>query len=369
MKNWQNNIDISGATAHHNLFNSGVVALLKESLNSSDTTILQDMYQGSFKCGYKNLIKKIKSLGGKEIFKSHFHSNTQSSVFFFPKGVVIMYHNSDTDMTIQFCMADDNDFKKLSNFLEKNYYSEVNSNTVYVITSGMAGSLNLTEVGIGAQKLERNNYSTKVLKSFDKIISDLCSKSPSGRISILEGPPGTGKTFLIKGILFDAPDAICVMVPSNMIGELGGPSLLPVLMQAKQYGNNNSPIILILEDADIALRDRKDTDFGTISTLLNLGDGILGGLLDLRILATTNANELEMDKAIIRSGRLSQRMTVGELAAKHANRVLGNLLGKKVNKFKKPTILADVYKEAKKLGWTPPQIEQGSSWADDRPLL
>ncbi len=266
-------------------------------------------------------------------------------------------------MNVVLAMGDRKKFEKLNNFLADNFYNEVDSNYVFVITNGPNG-LRLTEVGIGAQKLERDNYDEEVLESFDKIIVDLKSKSPTGRISILEGPPGTGKTYLIKGILHDAPAATCVIIPAQMIGQLGGPALLPVLMQAKGYGEETSPVILILEDADSALRDRDKTDFSTISTLLNLGDGILGGLLDLRILATTNASELEMDPAVIRSGRLSQRMTVGELAAKHANKVLSRLVGKKASKFKQPTILADVYKEAKGNGWTPDVLSEEEATED-----
>ena len=88
----------------------------------------------------------------------------------------------------------------------------------------------------------------------------------------------------------------------------------------------NGPIALVLEDADRCLVTRGENNINSIQSLLNLGDGILGSLLDLRIIATTNAKKLEMEAAILRPGRLSKRLEVGALDLDTARGVFRRLL-------------------------------------------
>lgn len=68
--------------------------------------------------------------------------------------------------------------------------------------------------------------------------------------------------------------------------------------------------VLVVEDAEkyIAMRDRVTTQSNllqedTLSTLLNLGDGMLGQGLKIRIIFTTNASDKNIDPAVTRPGR------------------------------------------------------------------
>jgi hypothetical protein len=56
----------------------------------------------------------------------------------------------------------------------------------------------------------------------------------------------------------------------------------------------NCPILFIIEDADDCLVPRGSGNVSTISSLLNYTDGIFGSMLDLRIIATTNAEKMEI---------------------------------------------------------------------------
>jgi ATP-dependent 26S proteasome regulatory subunit len=107
---------------------------------------------------------------------------------------------------------------------------------------------------------------------------------------------------------------------------------------------------------------RASENINSIQSLLNLGDGILGSLLDLRIVATTNADELKMEAAILRPGRLSRMLEVGFLDPKTAQGVFHRLIpGAKLpeklldikgREFK--VTLAEVYSLARQSGWEPP---------------
>jgi hypothetical protein len=177
----------------------------------------------------------------------------------------------------------------------------------------------------------------------------------------------TGKTYLVRSILSDAPKTAYVLVPANLIESLGSPEILPALTQAKR--EFEGPIMLIIEDADYALVQRGEKNMNAISSMLNLGDGILGSILDVRILATTNAEKLQMDPATQRPGRLCRHIEVGVLPPANATAALSRLLGKAVRPFTEPVTLAQVYAAARAQGWMPPPKAKNTAGKYARPEL
>jgi len=222
---------------------------------------------------------------------------------------------------------------------------------VFALAAGMGG-YQLSRIGAAGTPLERGNYTPDILARYDHVVADLKADSPCGRLVIMSGIPGGGKTFIARALLADVPNAAFVVVPPHLVKDLGSPELIPALVQAKNYGSDG-PIVLVLEDADKVLVNREAGDMAAISSLLNLGDGILGGVIDARILATTNASTLEMDPATRRAGRLCSYMSVGELEPGHATQILRRLTGKEIKANKKVS-LAQVYYAARKHGWVPP---------------
>ena len=169
----------------------------------------------------------------------------------------------------------------------------------------------------------------------------------------------TGKTHIIRSLLLNVPGAMFVLVPPDMVSSLSGPELLPLLLTQKQSLALNGPIILLLEDADKCLVTRQSDNINSIQSLLNLGDGILGSLLDLRIIATTNAKKIEIEPAILRPGRLSKRVEVNALDAATACKIYEHLLPESESNLdsKFPSFakfsLAHIYSVAREDGWIP----------------
>jgi len=229
-------------------------------------------------------------------------------------------------------------------------------------------------MGIGGQPLERGNYEDDVLKGFDRIVSDLSSSTPAGRVSILDGKPGGGKTFLVRGLLDAVKDVIFVIVPSNLVQELAQPGMIPALVKLHQ-SRGQRPMVFLIEDADECLAPRMGDNMSSVSAVLNLGDGILGQLLDVRIVATTNARHQDVDEAIKRPGRLSAMIHVGLLSPEKAGEVYQRLTGKppylfELDKmvgplFKGKTSLAEVYQLARDSGWIPPPKERKMGFGVD----
>jgi ATP-dependent 26S proteasome regulatory subunit len=174
--------------------------------------------------------------------------------------------------------------------------------------------------------------------------------NPCGRLVVMDGPPGTGKSYAIRA-LAKAVDATFVAVAPSLVGSLSGPDLVPVLLQQKRQGR---PVVLVMEDADHALAVRTRGDLHQLSELLNIGDGLLGDLVDLRIVATTNAERDDLDPAVVRPGRLCRRVSMGYLPPDLYEKVYKRLTGKRWRKLV-PTkhTLADVYRVARDEGWRP----------------
>jgi hypothetical protein len=223
---------------------------------------------------------------------------------------------------------------------------------VFALAQGAMGGYNLKRIGAAGTPIERGNYTAGVLKQYDHVVADLKADSPCGRLVIMAGMPGSGKTFLARSLLADVPSAAFIVVPPHLVKDLGSPELIPALVSAKDHGFDG-PIVLVLEDADSVLVQRQAGDMAAISSLLNLGDGILGGVLDARILATTNAAKLDMDEATRRKGRLCQYMSVEALSAEHASQVISRLAQKSIT-ANRPVTLAEIYHAARDFGWTPP---------------
>lgn len=243
------------------------------------------------------------------------------------------------------------DGEKVQKFLQASdeFLGDTKRNTVYVLSSSMDGFY-LSAIGTLDSPIVRDNYEDEVLSGFDFVTKDLNSPKPFGRLTIVNGPPGTGKTYLIRGIVNELKNSTVVLIPPKMISEIDGPSLVPVFVSHKR--KNQNPITLIIEDADACLAPRMSDNISSISSLLNHSDGIIGSMLDLKIIATTNQSNIEFDEALTRAGRLSRHIEVKELSAEKANQIYKRLVGDKYNNFEftGPTILADIYAEAKALG-------------------
>lgn len=195
---------------------------------------------------------------------------------------------------------------------------------------------------IGAVKggLIRTNYPATILAQFDRVTEQLRAEIPSGRLVLMEGEPGTGKTHLVRALIVEmAQDCKCILVPPNVMADLAGPAFLDALMNAR-----GRRIVLILEDADDCLiaREKNAAAKASLASLLNMSDGILGSALDLCIVAATNQKFDNLDRAVLRPGRLLQRMSVGALSPDEASACFAALTGR-TRAYDAPTTLAQVY--------------------------
>jgi len=152
---------------------------------------------------------------------------------------------------------------------------------------------------------------------------------PHRRGYLLEGPPGCGKSSLIRVVAseFNLP-LCCVQLKSSRVGEGG----IEALLQKAPEG-----AIIFIEDIDcceqggvasrtgksdssVAASDGKpDPERVTMSELLNAIDG-LGAQTGRLLFLTTNHPE-RLDEALVRDGRIDRRYHLGKANQQMAKRI------------------------------------------------
>lgn len=185
------------------------------------------------------------------------------------------------------------------------------------------------------------NYGTGFTKVHIQIMEKL-NRRRAG-LMLLHGHTGSGKSFYIK-YLTSLIDRDFIFIPISMVGLLSTPEFLRILM-------DNAEAVIILEDAEQALQSRDEDVYNssTVSTLLNLSDGIMGTLLNITIIATFNADKATVDKALLRRGRLLQDHEFTKLSVEDGRRLASHL--KRDLQISEPISLADIYNATEDTGY------------------
>lgn len=206
------------------------------------------------------------------------------------------------------------------------------------------GSSQFTQAGFSSTPFIAANYPESIASGFPVVVRALTDKDPVGRLTILSGETGSGKTYFIRGLVDAVANGFFVFVSTNMINTLVGPELITAFLNHKnEIGGGSEPLILIVEDADSCMK-RNPESMNALSSLLNISDGLLAECLDIRVIATTNAQTLEIADALLRSGRLVKHLKFDELSPGHADDVYQRLSGESLAKHeRKDLLLADVY--------------------------
>lgn len=138
------------------------------------------------------------------------------------------------------------------------------------------------------------NYNDDFLPVYHDIANFLNS-SGSG-LALIYGTCGTGKTSLIRHLCSNIPKNY-VIVPNAIASRLGDPEFISFLTSC--HGN-----VFILEDCEQLLMDREDNSWNNaISTILNMADGLLSDIVNIKFICTFNSNIDKIDPALLRKGR------------------------------------------------------------------
>jgi SpoVK/Ycf46/Vps4 family AAA+-type ATPase len=165
----------------------------------------------------------------------------------------------------------------------------------------------------------------------DLIRKRLSQKNDKG-IVLLHGLPGTGKTTYLRYLVGKIKKRVLFLSPS-VADNLMNPDFIELLI-------DNPNTVLIIEDAENIIKDRRYNEGSSVSNLLNISDGLLADFLNVQLICTFNSSLTMIDSALMRKGRLIAKYEFGKLSVTKAQQ-LSNHFGFD-NIIDKPMTIAEI---------------------------
>lgn len=344
-------------------FLDAVAAALMNNSNASDSSIHDGLYSGVFQGNIEEETAARNALfeGGRIVLT--FNNNDYGDLYhyvLYDYGGLFFSRDRDGGVTFRArCLRGDKAWEARIAAFRKDFPKpsgdaaiRAHSQRVYALFQVKDG---MCVKGLGKvhSPFEPSNYEEHVADAFERSVVDLQTSNPVGRFTILDGPPGSGKSYYLRGLVERVRGAVFIYVPAHLVSGMEDPNFLPVLFEKAE--ETQLPIILVLEDADAVIAKRMGDNMSAISTLLNLTDGVFGEMLDIRVIATTNQRKMDIDEALTRSMRLSQHVHISAPSEARVRRILVRLLGADNVPAVLPELLSlgEVYGFARDNGWMP----------------
>jgi hypothetical protein len=187
---------------------------------------------------------------------------------------------------------------------------------------------------------------------FEKVHEDILKfvEEKGTGLALLYGTRGSGKSSYLRHIISNTNKKY-LLVTNAIAAHLAEPDFISFLLSQRDS-------IFILEDCEQILAERENNIFGgAIANILNMSDGLLSDIFNIKFICTFNTNIDKIDKALLRKGRCKINYEFKELAADKVEK-LAKKLKINISEYKAMT-LADIYnfseevkeKKTKKIGF------------------
>lgn len=172
------------------------------------------------------------------------------------------------------------------------------------------------------------NYNDDFKDAYNKLCNIIEEDDKPGLV-LFYGEPGTGKSTVLKHLISKYPDKDFIFIDDQLLMNASPEKLLTYFLESQNT-------VFILEDCEKALTSRDKGYNPVMSTLLNLTDGIIADVLGIKLICTFNTNLNNIDKALLRKGRLSMKYEFKKLAKEKVSKILDYEVDKDMT-------LADIY--------------------------
>jgi hypothetical protein len=173
--------------------------------------------------------------------------------------------------------------------------------------------MELKSMEIKKTKLDLGMYYEDDFMEVDKTIQNRLMKKDDKGIVLLHGLPGAGKTTYLRYLIGRLKKKVLFLSPA-VAGNIMNPDFMDLLID-----NPNS--ILIIEDAENIIMDRRISSDSSVSNLLNISDGLLADFLSVQVICTFNHPVSMVDNALMRKGRLIAKYEFGKLSVTKSQRL------------------------------------------------
>lgn len=176
------------------------------------------------------------------------------------------------------------------------------------------------------------NYGENVIKQSREMVTAM-TESSNG-ILILNGPPGTGKSYLIRSMLWELKGIrhpIVCTPPQQFLTQMG--LLTEAIMSvddeddyppAMRHKTSKEGTLIVMEDVgEMLMYDNVTNHVNETANLLNFADGLLSLLANTLFILTFNTEIEKINPALTRPGRCLGHLTINLLDYHQAEKLTG----------------------------------------------